>query len=100
MPVVGHVPRHVPVRHASGQMLEHVTKREPARHMLDRHVPEQVLPRHVLGQVLRLRRKKFGQNFFYSKIFQNSMRHSVVWYKQGKSRRWWEVEQLKNGGSM
>ena len=24
----------------------------------------------------------------------------VVWYKQGKSRRWWEVEQSKNGGSM
>ena len=23
-----------------------------------------------------------------------------LWYKQGKSRRWWEVEQSKNGGSM
>ena len=23
-----------------------------------------------------------------------------MWYKQGESRRWWEVEQSKNGGSM
>ena len=42
MPVLGHMLRHVPVRHVlehmPGHVLEHVPKHVPDRHVLARHV--------------------------------------------------------------
>ena len=35
--------------HMLGNMLEHVPKHVPERHVLDRHMTEHVLARHVLG---------------------------------------------------
>ena len=43
------------------------------------------------------------QNIDSSTLYCRWLKKSITgqkWYKQGKSRRWWEVEQSKNGGSM
>ena len=71
MLVLGHVLKHVPVRHVlehvTGHMLEHVPKYMPDRHVLDRHVPEHILARQVLGL-----KKKFQNLFLMLKLFFSS----------------------------